>query len=83
MKKSWRIEQIVSSLCILALGGAAGCYERVVRAEGLGAQGIAVQKPYRSETALDRAVFPEPKKSDSGYYSAPNSSSVPTPTAPR
>jgi hypothetical protein len=33
-----------------------GCYERVVKAKGLGAGGTAVQKPYASDTAIDRAV---------------------------
>lgn len=37
-----------------ALG--AGCYERVVRANGIGSTNTAVQDGYRSNTAADRAV---------------------------
>lgn len=74
-----RVSMVFSLRFALALGvagcfGVGGCYERVVRAEGLGAQGIAVQKPYRSETSLDKAV-------DSGF-GTPSSSSTSTPRAP-
>lgn len=61
-------------LCGVLAIGSAGCYERVVRAEGLGAQGIAVQKPYRSETPLDKAV--------DNSFGTPSSGSVSTPKAP-
>lgn len=65
---------------ILAVACASGCYERVVRAEGLGAQGVAVQKPYRSETALDRAF----DGNGSGFGSSSGSTTAPkAPTAPR
>jgi hypothetical protein len=66
-------------LMLVAISGVAlsGCYERVVRAEGLGAQGVAVQKPYRSETKLDKAF------DGNGGGSSSSSSSVATPTAPR
>ncbi len=33
----------------------AGCYERVVSSNGIGATAADVQSPYRSETAADRA----------------------------
>ncbi|MBS0188623.1 MAG: hypothetical protein JSS51_11180 [Planctomycetes bacterium] len=56
---------VLSIVGLAATAMAGGCYQRVVRAEGLGAQGVTVQKPYRSETALDKAVFPEGKKEDS------------------
>ncbi|MBN8596253.1 MAG: hypothetical protein J0L78_01130 [Planctomycetes bacterium] len=70
--------KLAMALGIFACAGAGGCYERVVRAEGLGAQGIAVQKPYRSETSLDKAV-------DNGFGTpSSNSTSAPrAPTAPR
>lgn len=45
-------------------GGLGGCYERTVRAKGIGAMNRNVQKPYRSETILDKAVdttFGQPK----------------------
>ncbi len=39
-----------------------GCYKRVVKAEGFGADGVTVQQPNRSDTAIDRAIFGgEPK----------------------
>jgi len=82
MNRSFGVRRLVWTLgpavAVLAIGCASGCYERVVRAEGLGAQGIAVQKPYRSETKLDHAI-------DSGFGSPSSSSgsSVSTPTAPR
>lgn len=62
---------------LLAIASGAGCYERVVRAEGLGAQGVAVQKPYRSETPLDKAF----DGNGSGFGSS-SSSSTTTPKAP-
>ena len=34
-----------------------GCYKRVVHADGIGADGIEVKQPNRSNSALDRAVF--------------------------
>lgn len=36
-----------------------GCYHRVISARGIGAETVETKKPYRSETALDRAVFPD------------------------
>lgn len=71
-----------SAACGILVVGASGCYERVVRAEGLGTQGVAVQKPYRSETALDKALFPESSSSSDGY-SQPSSSSIRPPPTPR
>jgi hypothetical protein len=38
------------------LVGVAGCYERVVASRGVGGSSVQVQKPYRSDTRLDRAV---------------------------
>lgn len=73
---------VITLTCGVFLAAVAGCYERVVRAEGLGAQGVAVQKPYRSETALDKALFPD-NNSSSSDFSQPSSSSIRTPTAPR
>jgi len=67
---------VIPTVGLLLLGSAAGCYERVVRAEGLGAQSVSVQKPYRSETSIDRAF--DGNSSDSG-----SNSSISSPTAPR
>jgi hypothetical protein len=46
-----------AALVLTAIAGLAsvpGCYERTVSAQGMGAKGMTVQKPYRSETAADR-----------------------------
>jgi hypothetical protein len=45
---------VICCLASFALSGA-GCYERVVSTKGLGGVGTAVQQPYRSNTAADRA----------------------------
>ncbi|MBX3388456.1 MAG: hypothetical protein KF691_03260 [Phycisphaeraceae bacterium] len=74
MKRKTLVRVMVAFTCGALVGGLAGCYERVVRAEGLGAQGVAVQKPYRSETALDKAFFPENRSSNDGF-SQPSSNS--------
>lgn len=44
-----------AGLCVLG-----GCYERVIKAHGLGADHLAVQKPYASNTALDNALMGPP-----------------------
>jgi hypothetical protein len=52
---------IVSSLALLAL---AGCYERTVKARGVGAMGKSLEPSYRSNTAADRAIdslFSDPR----------------------
>lgn len=38
---------------------AAGCYERVVGARGLGAERIETQEPYQESGQLDRWIFGE------------------------
>jgi hypothetical protein len=38
---------------------AAGCYERVVSARGLGAERIETQEPYQESGQLDRWIFGE------------------------
>ncbi len=43
------------------VGVLGGCYERVIRAKGLGAEGMHVQKPYSSNTALDNALMGSPE----------------------
>lgn len=45
---------VLLSLALLFMLCAPGCYERTVFAQGMGARGMTVQKPYRSETAADR-----------------------------
>lgn len=56
-RPSRRLAACLAGLSLLALIPAAGCYRRVVKAEGIGASGMAVQKEYRANSALDRAVF--------------------------
>ncbi len=46
-----------------------GCYERVVDASGPNAGTADVQPAYRSETWLDRAVFPEKGREESAFGS--------------
>jgi hypothetical protein len=62
-------------LTLPALFALAGCYERVVDARGIGTDSVNVQKPYRSDTALDRAVFPDNSFKDNGFEGASSSSS--------
>ncbi|MBS0195776.1 MAG: hypothetical protein JSR77_03370 [Planctomycetes bacterium] len=55
------------SLVTLLAACATGCYERVVRSDGIGASHSDVQPEYRSDTALDRAwdsMFSPPKSPD-------------------
>jgi hypothetical protein len=57
---------------VALLGAAAmlgGCYERVVDASGPNAGTADVQPAYRSETWLDRAVFPEKGREESAFGS--------------
>lgn len=55
--------------------GSAGCYERVIDARGIGTDTVNVQKPYRSETAIDKALFPDSSSKDSkGFESSGKSS---------
>lgn len=44
-----------------AVGVLAGCYERVIRAKGIGAEGMNVQKPYASSTAVENALMGSPQ----------------------
>ncbi len=50
---------VIAFAALLAGLGVGGCYSRVINASGIGTETIEVQKPLRSDTALDRAVFPE------------------------
>ncbi len=73
---------IAPGLCLLALA-IPGCYERVVEARGIGTDGVAVQRSYRSDTALDRAVFPDSKSNDKGFSSSTLPSNAPrSPSSP-
>ncbi|MGH7242430.1 MAG: hypothetical protein ACREJD_03315 [Phycisphaerales bacterium] len=81
MKSKCGMRLMASAICAVCVVALAGCYERVVRAEGLGAQGVAVQKPYRSEGPLDKAVFPDKPSDDSGFGTS--SSSIRPPPTPR
>jgi hypothetical protein len=44
---------LLLAACALSLSG---CYERTINARGIGAINKNIQKPYRSETVLDKAV---------------------------
>ena len=54
---------------VLAAGMLEGCYERTVRAEGFGASGVKIQKPYvknrwgQSETEFKKMNVKPAKKS--------------------
>ncbi|MBY0111263.1 MAG: hypothetical protein K2Y21_00470 [Phycisphaerales bacterium] len=52
---------------LAAVASLAGCYERVVDASGPNAGSADVQPGYRSDTWLDRAVFPDKGKEESGF----------------
>lgn len=45
---------IIRVLLFVPVLTVAGCYERTVYAQGMGAKGKTIQKPYRSETSLDK-----------------------------
>ncbi|MDX2132325.1 MAG: hypothetical protein SFY69_09760 [Planctomycetota bacterium] len=68
---------------LLSTLAAGGCYSRTVSTRGIGASGVSVQKPYRSETAADRWVdsltAPPPKKSTTRWTGDAGSGSVSTP----
>jgi hypothetical protein len=52
-----------SLLALVALGG---CYERTVKARGVGAMGKSLEPSYRSDTAADRwvdSLFGDPRES--------------------
>lgn len=57
---------LVAALATMPL---AGCYERVVDASGPNAGSANVQPSQRSDTWLDRAVFPEKGKEESAFGS--------------
>lgn len=55
---------------LLTIGSALpGCYERVVDASGPNSGNTNVQPGYRSDTWLDRAVFPEKGREESAFGS--------------
>lgn len=58
----------ISTLAVIALGlmsltSAGGCYERVVKAKGLGADSVTVQESYQENSKLDNWLFGEPSTS--------------------
>ncbi len=42
-----------------------GCYKRVVKAEGIGADGMAVQPSNRSNSLVDKAIFGSDERTNS------------------
>jgi hypothetical protein len=48
---------LVATLCVLSMGG---CYQRVVRAKGLGADNYNVSEPYQESGKLDEWIFGTP-----------------------
>ena len=59
---------LLMSLAALAVAMVAlpGCYERVTRAKGFGADGVAVSEPYQETSKLDNWIFgEEPKRNKS------------------
>jgi hypothetical protein len=45
---------------LAAVGGLSGCYERVVRAKGLGADNYNVSEPYQESGKVDEWIFGSP-----------------------
>lgn len=43
-----------------------GCYRRVIRASGPGATSIEVSEPYQEQSALDRWIYGEDERKQSG-----------------
>lgn len=58
---SWAAGRHVRAAGLLAgavcVGCISGCYERVIKAKGFGADQMSVQKPYASDTVLDNALM--------------------------
>lgn len=54
----------------LAVATMGGCYERVVDASGPNAGSANIQPSERSDTWLDRAVFPDKGKEESAFGSS-------------
>jgi hypothetical protein len=59
----------VALAALLATMSLTGCYERVVEASGPNAGRANVQPSARSDTWLDRAVFPEKGREESAFGS--------------
>ena len=57
-------------VAVLVSVSLAGCYERVVDASGPNAGSANVQRSERSDTWLDRAVFPDKGKEESAFGSS-------------
>jgi hypothetical protein len=49
----------LSTIALFALAALQGCYEQVVRADGLGADTHEVAKPYQENSKLDDWIFGE------------------------
>lgn len=64
------IGRCAGAAALLVVGATfAGCYERVVDASGPNSGTANVQPGYRSDTWLDRAVFPEKGREESAFGS--------------
>lgn len=56
---------LLLSASLLAIAALGGCYERTVKARGVGAMGKSLEPSYRSNTAADRAIdslFADPRE---------------------
>jgi hypothetical protein len=59
---AWAVRVGSVAACGVILTAAAGCYERVVGAKGLGADQYGVQEPYQEQSAVDRWIWGDDAK---------------------
>ncbi|HEX8875332.1 MAG TPA: hypothetical protein VF777_01185 [Phycisphaerales bacterium] len=65
-----RIGRVTRAVLAFAAATLGGCYERVVDASGPNAGSVNIQPSERSDTWLDRAVFPDKGKEESAFGSS-------------
>ncbi len=51
---------IAAAALLLSVVAMSGCYERVVKAKGLGADSVTVHDPYQENSKLDNWLFGKP-----------------------
>jgi hypothetical protein len=57
---------LASALLAAAVCAPAGCYQKVVRAKGPGADQVTIEEPYQSNSKVDEWIFgPQPSKNRS------------------
>ena len=44
--RQWKRQCVLLGMLVLSAAALSGCYERTVQAEGLGASGVRLQRPY-------------------------------------